>query len=267
MQYSIGFIGTGNMGSALARAVSKAVPPDSLYLSNRTTKKAQLLAKELGANAVSVVDAARCDIVFLCVKPQMMKELLSQISSVLLSRKSDVTLVSVAAGLTMESIRQMAGEPYSVIRIMPNTPVAVGEGIVLYDYSENVPGDVIGYFLDSMKYAGLVDHLPEKLIDAGTSVAGCGPAFAFMFMEALADGGIACGLPREKAHMYAQQMLLGSAKLAMLSQKHPAQLKDEVCSPGGSTIEGVKALEQGAFSSSVISAVDASYRKNRILGK
>lgn len=267
MLYSIGFIGTGNMGSALARAVSKAVPADSLYLSNRTIEKAQRLAKELGCHAVSVLEAAKCDIIFLCVKPQMLKDLLSQISTVLSNRKNHITLISVAAGVTIESIREMAGEQYPVIRIMPNTPVEVGEGVVLYDYSDNVPSDMIGYFLDSMKCAGLVDHLPEKLIDAGTSVAGCGPAFAFMFLEALADGGVACGLPKNKALIYAQQMLFGSAKLAMLSQKKPAQLKDEVCSPGGSTVEGVKALEQGAFSSLTISAVEASYRKNKKLGK
>ena len=122
-------------------------------------------------------------------------------------------------------------------------------------------------FCRQMRFGGLLDRLPEKLIDAGSAVAGCGPAFVSLFIEALADGGVAAGLPRAKAMEYAAQMLLGTAALAMETGKHPAQLKDEVCSPGGSTIAGVRALEQGGFRAAVMNAVDAAFLRTKELGK
>lgn len=268
MDYTFGFIGTGNMGGALAKAAAKAMAPNDIYLSNKTAAKAEALAAELGCHAVSVAAVAeRCGYVFLGVKPQMMADLLEQIAPILAKRSDDFVLVSMAAGLTMAQIREMAGGNYPVIRIMPNTPVAVGQGVILYDATENVTQEAIGGFREGMKQAGLLDALPEKLIDAGSAVAGCGPAFACLFMEALADGGIACGLPRAKAMEYAAQMLLGTAALAMESGKHPGQMKDEVCSPGGSTIAGVRALEQGGFRAAAMNAVEAAYHRTKDLGK
>ena len=167
----------------------------------------------------------------------------------------------------MGQIQTMAGAQYPVIRIMPNTPVAVGQGVVMYDVTENVPEEALQCFLDSMSAAGLVDRLPEKLIDAGSAVAGCGPAFACLFLEALADGGVACGLPRAKAMEYAAQMLLGTAALAQQTGQHPGQMKDAVCSPGGSTIAGVRALEQGGFRAAAMNAVEAAWKRNKELGK
>ena len=268
MDKKIGFIGTGNMGGALARAAAGAVCPDAIYLANKTAAKAQKLAEELGCHGADVLQVAECcDLVFLGVKPQMMADLLAQLKPVLSSRKTPVTLVSMAAGLTMEQIRTMAGGDYPVIRIMPNTPVAVGQGVILYDTTENVTEEALQCFLHAMSGAGLVDPLPEKLIDAGSAVAGCGPAFACLFLEALADGGVACGLPRAKAMEYAAQMLLGTAALAQKTGRHPGQLKDAVCSPGGSTIAGVRALEQGGFRAAAMDAVEAAYYRTRELGK
>ena len=172
----------------------------------------------------------------------------------------------MAAGVSMAQIRAMAGGDYPVIRIMPNTPVAVGQGVVLYDQTENVSVEAKALFLTAMGTAGLLDPLEERLMDAGSAVAGCGPAFADLFMEALADGGVLCGLPRAKAMVYAAQMLLGAAALAMETELHPGQLKDAVCSPGGSTIAGVKTLEQFAFRAAVIDAVEAAYEKTKALG-
>ena len=169
--------------------------------------------------------------------------------------------------LTMERIAHMAGGAYPVIRIMPNTPCAVGEGVILYDKTENVSDAALSLFLEDMRFAGILDPLPEGLIDAGSAVAGCGPAYAAMFLEALADGGVACGLPRDKALLYASQMLLGTAKLAMETGVHPGALKDAVCSPGGSTIAGVRALEDGAFRSAVMDAVKRAHKRNQELGK
>ena len=267
MNYTMGFIGTGNMGGALVRAAVKAVAGDKIYLSNRTMEKAERLAAELGCKAVTVEEAAKCGYVFLGVKPQMMGDLLAQIAPILASRQDDFVLVSMAAGITMADIQKMAGGNYPVIRIMPNTPVAVGSGVILYDVTENVPAGVLAQFCENMQYAGLLDLLPEALMDAGTAVAGCGPAFAALFMEALEEGGVRCGLSREKAGIYARQMVLGAAQLALQSEKPLAQLRQEVCSPGGSTIEGVRSLEKDDLRAAVIRAVQASFHRNQELGK
>ena len=263
-----GFIGTGNMGGALAKAAAKALPPDALLLSNKTFAKAQALADQLGCKALPVEDVAwEAELLFLGVKPHMMAGLLADLAPILAEREKPFCLVSMAAGLTMADIQRMAGGEYPVIRIMPNTPVSVGQGVILYDKTENVSREALEAFLAGMAQAGLLDPLPEKLIDAGSAVAGCGPAFAALFMEALADGGVACGLPRAKALEYAAKMLLGTATLALESGQHPGVLKDAVCSPGGSTIAGVRALEQGAFRAAAMNAVEAAFHKTKELGK
>ena len=268
MNNTFGFIGTGNMGGALAKAAAKKMMPEAILLSNRTAAKAEKLADQLGCRAVSVEAAAReSGYIFLGVKPQMMAGLLETIAPVLAEREDDFVLVSMAAGLTISDIRRMAGAEYPVIRIMPNTPVEVGSGVILYDASENVAESVLTQFCENLEYAGMLDRLEEKLIDAGSAVAGCGPAFACLFAEALADGAVACGLPRKKAMEYAAQMLMGSAQLILESGQHPGSLKDAVCSPGGSTIAGVRALEQGAFRASVMNAVEAAYKRTKELGK
>jgi len=268
MNNTFGFIGTGNMGGALARAVSKVARPEVIWLSNKTHAKAAALAAELGCRAVSVKDvAANCGYVFLGVKPQMMAELLSEIAPILAARTDEFVLVSMAAGLSMAQIQAMAGKDYPVIRIMPNTPVAVGAGMIQYDTTKNVTAQQRQVFCEALAEGGILDPLPEHLIDAGSAVSGCGPAFADLFMEALADGGVACGLPRAKAQLYAAQMLMGAAKLVLESGRHPGELKDAVCSPGGSTIAGVRALEQRAFRAACMEAVEAAYRRNKELGK
>jgi len=268
MNNTFGFIGTGNMGGALARAAAKSVDPAKIWLTNKTQAKAETLAAELGCRAVSKAElAGACGYLFLGVKPQMMADLLAELAPVLAARKDRFVLVTMAAGLTMADIREMAGGAYPVIRIMPNTPAAVGSGVILYDATEDVSAEELSVFCEALAAAGLLDPLPEKLIDAGSAVSGCGPAFADLFLEALADGGVACGLPRAKAMMYAAQMLLGAAQLALESGKHPGELKDAVCSPGGSTIAGVRALEQRAFRAACMEAVEAAYRRTKELGK
>ncbi len=259
----VGFIGCGNMGGALARAASKS--GEELYLADFSREKAEALAAELGAvvsdnNSI----AAECDYIFLGVKPQVMAQMLGEIRPVLEGR-SDVVLVSMAAGITIDKLQSFAGDK-PVIRIMPNTPAAVGDGMILYTYRD-VEKNAVEGFLRFMQAAGRFDELPEKLIDAGSAVSGCGPAFVCQFAEALADGGVACGLPREKALLYAAQTLYGTAALMLESGKHPAELKDAVCSPGGSTIQGVRRLEEGALRADVIDAVIAAYNKTKELGK
>jgi len=259
---TFGFIGTGNMGSALAKAAAKVMPPEAIFLTNKTQSKAEALADALGCTATDKAQlAARCGYLFLGVKPQMMAGLLAELAPVLAARTDRFILVTMAAGLTMVDIQAMAGAAYPVIRIMPNTPVAIGQGVILYDATEDVTDAELALFCRNLSESGLLDRLPEHLIDAGSAVAGCGGAFASLFMEALADGAVVCGLPRDKAMRYTQQMLLGAAKLALEGGQHPAQMKDAICSPGGTTIAGVRALEEAGFRGAAMNAVIAAYER------
>lgn len=262
MRKTFGFVGTGNMGSALARAAAKTLPAETILLANRNMEKAQALAEELQCTAAEKETvAAKSTYVFLGVKPQNMRRLLEDLAPILAARTDRFVLVSMAAGLTMADIRAMAEGDYPVIRIMPNTPVSVGEGIILYD-AVDVTEEELETFCHALSSAGLLDRLEEELFDAGTAVAGCGPAFADLFAEALADGGVANGLPCDKALVYAARMLKGAAALILESGEHPAKLKDAVCSPGGATIEGVKAMEQRDFHDTVMAAVDAAVKRS-----
>ncbi len=268
MENTFGFIGAGNMGGALARAAAKAVSAGHIVVSDLCEEKATQLAADLGCKTTSAEQiASDCAYIFLGVKPQVLGALLQSLQPALSARTDRFVLVSMAAGIAIADVQRMAGNAYPVIRIMPNTPVSVGGGVILYDASENVPAEMLSQFRDSMQYAGMTDALAEKLIDAGSALSGCGPAFACLFLEALADGAVACGLPRDKALTYGAHMLMGTAKLVLESGKHPADLKDAVCSPGGSTIAGVRAMEQANFRGSVIAAVDAAFARTKELGK
>ena len=266
-EVKFGFIGTGNMGAALARALRKTVPGHEVLLSNRTAVKAQTLAAELNCRAAdNKTVAGQAKYIFLGVKPQMMKEMLDGIKETLSDRTDRFVLVTMAAGIKIDSINEMLGAKYPVIRIMPNTPVAIGEGVVLYSASEDVFMDEITDFSNCMRNVGILDRLDENLIDAACAVSGCGPAFVYMFAQALADGAVECGLPRAKAARYAAQTLIGSARLILESEKHPEQLKDEVCSPGGTTIAGVHALEKDGFRGAVMDAVKSAFDKTKGIG-
>lgn len=265
--YTAGFIGCGNMGSALAKAAAKKIGGENMLVSDFNADKATLLAATLSAKAsTNEIIAAECKYIFLGVKPQMMASMLSGIKDILKNRTDRFILVSMAASLTAQAVSEMAGgEP--VLRIMPNTPCSVGKGIILYAQSDQISADDISEFCSIMEFSGMLDEIPENLIDAASAISGCGPAFAYMFVSALADGGVFCGLPRDAALRYAAQMLSGSAEMILSSEKHPEQLKDEVCSPGGTTIAGVKALEDGAFRSSVSESVISAYEKTLKLKK
>ena len=266
--YKFGFIGVGNMGSALATAVSKSVSGNEIMLADKFANKAQVLSNNLNCDVYdNTAVAARAKFIFLGVKPQMLKETLDGIADTLARRTDRFILVSMAAGVQISSIKEMLGANYPIIRIMPNTPVLVGEGMILYTCNDEVFMDEISEFCDGLKFAGKLDKIPENLIDAASAVSGCGPAFVYMFAESLADAAVECGLPRAKAIEYAAQTLLGSAKMILKTSKHPAELKDEVCSPAGSTIEGVHALENSGFRAGVMNAVKSSYKRTKELGK
>ena len=261
---TFGFIGCGNMGGALARAMRKNIDGSDIVLTNRSLAKAEKLAQELGCGVAADNQhiAEKADYIFLGVKPQMMAEMLSGIRETLANRPTRFILVTMAAGLTIKRIRELAGGDYPVIRIMPNTPSSIGEGMILYSAGSDVLDIELQIFLSAMSGTGRLSPLPEHLMDAGSAVSGCGPAFVDLFVEALADGGVACGLPRAAALEFAAQMVAGSAKLILESGQHPGALKDAVCSPGGTTIQGVRALEEGGFRGTVMNAVIKAYEKN-----
>lgn len=258
-----GFLGCGNMGGALARALRKSTA--DIVITDRSGKAKQL-AGELGICYDSAEKIAQsCDRIFLAVKPHMMAELLQPLQGILQQRKP--VLITMAAGLQISRIEQLAGGPLPVIRIMPNTPVAVGEGMTQYCRNGLASDETVNSFLEDMRFSGRLDELEERLMDAASALSGCGPAYMYIFMEALADGAVACGIPRVKAMEYAAATMAGAARMVLETGRHPGALKDAVCSPGGSTIAGVRALEQHGFRGAAMDCVAAAYEKNQQLGK
>ena len=258
-----GFIGCGNMGGAIAKALAKKTTDFSV--TDRSGKAIGLAvelccgycsAREIGENAERI---------FLGVKPQMMADALVPLREVLAENRP--VLISMAAGLTMEQICQIAGCDLPIIRIMPNTPVAVGKGLTLYCANDLVSREILEDFLSDMAYSGALEPVPEKLFDAAGTVSGCGPAYLYMFLEAMTDGAVACGVPRAQAMRYAAATMAGAAEMVLQTGQHPGALKDAVCSPGGSTIAGVKALEDASFRSAVMNCVMAACKRNGELGK
>lgn len=263
---TIGFIGCGNMGGALLRATLKALSPDCVFVADSDENKTAAFKKEYGVTVTTAEGIAKsCDAIVLGVKPQVLFALLSSLSPALEQREEKPLLISMAAGISLKSIKEAVGS-LPLIRIMPNTPASVGEGMILWA-EDGASEEHTAFFTTAFSLAGKLDKLDEKFIDAASALSGCGPAFVSLFAEALADGAVACGLPRQNASLYAAQTLLGTAKLILESGEHPGKLKDAVCSPGGTTIEGVRALEEGALRGTVMDAVVAAYEKTLALGK
>lgn len=258
----IGFLGCGSMGGAIARAVSQVTK--DIVLTDRSGR-GKALADQLGVAYGSAQEIARdCDWIFLAVKPQMMEAALSPIRERLQEKKP--LLVTMAAGLSMEKIETMAGGDLPVIRMMPNTPAMVGAGMTQYCCNSLVTEEDERHFLSLMAHTGHVDKLEEGLIDAASALSGCGPAYMYLFLEGLADGAVACGIPRAKAYEYAAATMEGAAKLMLTPGQHPGQLKDAVCSPGGSTIQGVRVLEEKGLRAAAMDCVIAAFEKSRKLG-
>lgn len=259
----IGFIGTGNMGSALAKAADKGAAEGTvLYLSNRTPAKAEALAGQLTRAVPSTNEAIarECELIFLGVKPQMMAGLMAGLAPILAGREDRFVLCSMAAGLTFDALTEMVGWDCPLIRILPNTPAAIGQGVAQFA-ARNISQAEKDEFLALMAPSGLLDEMDEHQMAIANCISGCGIAFAAMFMEALADGAVACGLPRDKAMACAAQTLAGTGALYLEEKKHPGAMKDAVCSPGGVTIQGVRALEANGFRSACMEAVITAYEK------
>ncbi len=268
MKTTIGFIGCGNMGGALASCVAKAVGGDALLLCDADSTRANALAASLGARVGTAKElVAEANLLFLGVKPQGFPTLFEELRPVLAASQKRIVLISMAAGISIADIETMAGTPVPVIRIMPNTPVQVGSGMVVWSANSLVSNDELRVFKQALSEAGRLDPIDETKIDAAGSLSGCGPAFVYLFAEALADGAVECGLSREKADLYAAQTLLGAAEMLLQTKRHPGALKDAVCSPGGTTIAGIHALENGKFRATSMSAVTEAYRKTLELKK
>ena len=266
MSYKIGFIGAGNMGGCLISAAVQTTSAKDICVFDKDAQKTKYCKNTYGVTADSLETVLDSEIIVIGVKPQGYKGLVSEIKDKVNGRRDEFVIVSMAAGITIDSLCEMFGKRLPVIRIMPNMACGTNEGIIVYDISECVSGKQENTFKAVFERAGLIDRLDECLIDAACAVTGCGPAFAYMFIEALADGAVSCGLPRDKALKYSAQMLKG-AGATVLCGSHPEDLKDKVCSPGGSTIEGVIALEKNGFRGSVNSAVISAYNKNIELGR
>ena len=272
MDQTLAFIGGGNMGGAILRAACRAVPPQQVFLFNRTRAKGEALAADTGCiltpDGPSAVRAAKY--VLVCVKPQDFAHVLAGLLPALregAAAGEERVLVSIAAGLQMAELKAMLEDvPVPVVRIMPNTPSAIGQGTLLVAAGEDVSQPLLDGLMQALAPCGLLLPVSERELDMGSAVSGCGPAFIYMLIEALADGGVQIGLRRPLAQQLAAQMVLGSAAMVLESGEHPGALKDAVCSPGGSTIAGVAALEARGFRSAAAQAVVAAYRRNCELG-
>lgn len=258
-----GFIGCGNMGGAIAKALCSSTT--DIAVADRSGK-AKVLAAELGITySDNQTIAGSCQRIFLGVKPHMMKDMLLKLQPVLAEKKP--LLITMAAGLEIAQIEAFAGTALPVIRIMPNTPTAIGRGVIQYCCNDLVEEAALADWLADMTPCGLLDPLEEHLIDAASAISGSGPAYMYVFLEALADGAVTCGIPRAKAYEYAAMTMVGAAEMYLQTKTHPGALKDAVCSPGGSTIAGLRALEEHAFRAAAMDCVIATYQKNKELGK
>jgi pyrroline-5-carboxylate reductase len=269
---AVGFIGTGMMGGALLEAAAKTVPANRIVVADSAREKAEAIAGTFGcAVAGSNIELAdKCDVIFLCVKPHQIPSVAKEIARAFSPEKplSGKIVVSIAAGVTLAALTEYAGGQSCaarIIRLMPNLPTTAGEGMVALCANGDDGGTktAVSLVKETLKEAGRVEEIPESLMDAVVAVSGSGPAYAFMFIEALADAGVFLGMPRNQAYSYAAQTLLGAAKLALESGRHPGDLKDAVCSPSGTTIEAVRVLEQRGFRSAVIEAALAAGNKSR----
>ena len=262
MEYTFGFIGCGNMGGALVRAVAKTINANNIRVYDSNPQKTQALANDCGVKIASAGEIAlNSSFIVLGVKPQNIFDTIAPIQVAF----GPNIVVTMAAGISMTAIRSFIGRKVPIIRIMPNTPALVGEGMILYDCLDVSP-EMEKAFLHAFSGAGKLDKIPEEKIDAASALSGCGPAFVYAFAEALADGAVECGVPRDKAAEYAAQTLYGAAKM-LLTYGHPADLKDAVCSPGGTTIAGIHALEHAGFRGATMDAITAAYKRTLELKK
>ena len=259
----IGFIGFGNMAQALAEGflLKQAAVPEDIYACARNWEKLEANAKKYGICPCrdAAETAERSDLVVVADKPYQVEEVLTPVKELL----KDKIVVSVAAGMPFETYERFLAPGTRHISTVPNTPVSIGEGIVVCEDIHSLTDEDYRQFRELFSQVGVVVSVGTKLLGIAGTVCGCGPAFAAMFIEALADAAVLHGIPRDLAYQMASQVVAGTGKLQEASGTHPAAMKDAVCSPGGTTIVGVAALERKGFRSAVIDAVDAVEHKKK----
>ena len=260
----IGIIGCGNMGGAILKGAlaSGVLAPEQAYVYD-ISPAAMETAKELGVNLAADDEevCANSDIILLAVKPQNAAEALAMCKKALDGK----ALMSIVAGVTVERLQNMIDGTPRILRIMPNTPALVFEGAFALCSDNDFTAEELAAAKAIYEKIGVVEMIPEKLIDAVCGLSGGGPAYAAMFIEALADGGVKNGLPRATAYRLAAQTCLGTAKMILETGIHPGALKDMVTSPGGTTIEGCEALERGGMRYAVIDCINVATEKSKKL--
>ena len=267
MSYKVGFIGAGNMGSALITSIVNGDKNNRFAVSafdvniNLLNKLSSELNINVSKDAVNLVN--ECDIIVLAVKPQYSESVLKDIKSAL---TPDKILVSIIVGLPISYYKNILGN-VKIIRTMPNTPAMVGEGMTLLCCDNLVNADEKLAVIELLSFSGIVEELEEKLMSEVTALTSSSPAYVFVFIEAMADAAVQSGIPRKLAYRLAAQAVLGSAKMVLETGKHPGELKDMVCSPAGTTIEAVAALEREGFRNAVITAMGACTKKAREIGQ
>jgi len=273
MNKKIAFIGTGAMGGAILAAACQGMDPQQITLTDAMPSRAEALAQEYACHAVATnrEAAEAADLILLCVKPQTGAAVLREIAPVLLGAQKagkPKVLCSILAGVTIETLRNLlgAGADYPIIRMMPNTPALIGKGLMLLTCDDAVSEADQSELLTLIAPCGESEWLSETLFDQATALSGCTPAFVYMFIEALADGGVFVGVPRGLAMQFAARAVYGAAAMVLETGEHPGALKDMVCSPGGSTIAGVEALEDSGFRRAAIQAIKQAAKRNAELG-
>lgn len=262
----LGFIGAGNMGSAILKGILNQdyLQPSDIAIYDKLPELCSAFAERGVQTMNNNVDLARaCDCILLAVKPIYAKQVLQEIYAQL----EDKFIISIVAGWTYEMLEAALPASARFVRVMPNTPLSVGEGMSLLSLRCKCSEEEFAFAKSIFAAAGKVACVEDHMFTAATSISGCGPAFVFQFIEALADGGVRYGVPRALAYELAAQTLIGSAKMVLESGEHPGKLKDAVCSPGGTTIEGVYALEKGGMRASVMDALGATIEKTSKLAK
>ena len=260
----IGFVGCGNMATAIIKGIIKKqiIEEENIMASAKTKTTLERVQRELGIK-VSMDNSEvvkNSDIVVLAVKPQYYQEVIEQIKDTV---SDDQIIISIAPGKTLAWLQDCFGKSVKLVRTMPNTPALVGEGMTGACRNEYVTDEDYATVLQILGSFGEAETIPENLMDVCVSVSGSSPAYIYILIEAMADGAVADGMPRAQAYKFAAQSVLGSAKMVLETGKHPGELKDQVCSPGGTTMEAVRVLEEKGFRSSVIEAMKACVRKAR----
>lgn len=256
----IGFIGAGNMASAIIKGMaSKGISPETIYVYDHNRNKVEELL-DLGIRPCSTIYELikSSKYLFLAVKPNVYDDLLSEIKDCITDEN---VLITMAAGYEISRVKSIVGDRKTV-RTMPNTPALIGKGFTALAFDNRINRNEKEEVESMISSFGYVQEMKESLIDAYSAISGSGPAFIFMFIEAVADAAVLLGVPRPDAYKAAEATMLGSSALALETAMHPAELKDMVCSPGGTTIEGVRTLEENGFRSSIIEAILNTYKKN-----